>query len=148
MLFATATEWIAAMRTSQYLGSNAWELPPDYTYLNEFAADLGLIPGDARLMYTGKAGGFQNLQPFYYWGCQQDQTGVSESPCDAYAPAGTQEMQWTFNFDDGFQGTAATGQQFFVMVYFPLPPATMPPCQNPMVCCADAGGYWSNGHCQ
>ncbi len=146
MLFATANQWIAAMKTSHYLSSNAWQLPPDHTYLKQFAADLGLASGDARMMYTGKAGGFQNLQPFYYWGCQQDQTGVSESPCNDYAPAGSQQMQWTFNFDDGFQGTAETTQQFFVMVYFPLPSAA-PPCLNPMICCVNAGGSWSNGHC-
>ena len=148
MLFATANEWVTAMQQSGYLGSNAWQLPPDHTYLQQFAADLGLVSGDERLMYTGKVGGFQNLQPFYYWGCQQNQAGVSESPCTVYAPPDkSQQMQWTFNFDDGFQGTAETIQQFFVMVYFPLPSAA-PPCLNPMVCCVDAGGSWSNGHCQ
>ncbi|HEV3333278.1 MAG TPA: hypothetical protein VG096_19960 [Bryobacteraceae bacterium] len=147
MLFSTANQWITAMKNSGYAGSNAWQLPPDHTYLEQFAADLGMVPGDVRLMFTGRAGSFQDLQPFYYWGCQEGQTGVTESPCTNFAPPdGSQQMQWTFNFDDGFQGTAETSQQFFVMVYFPLP--AVPACPTPLVCCAQAGGYWSNDHCQ
>jgi hypothetical protein len=145
MLYNTATEWIAAMQTTGYAGSHAWELPPDHTYLQQFASDLGLMQGDFRLQFTGNAGAFQNLQPFYYWGCQE-QRGVTESPCSAYAPADSQQMQWTFNFDDGFQGTAATSQEFFLMVYFPAPPP--PACSNPMACGIQAGGYWSDGQCQ
>ena len=146
MLFATADAMIANMRTKPgYLGSIAWQLPPDPASLKDFAAHMGLVSADSTLMFKGSTGHFKNLQPFYYWGCQQDQPGMIQSPCTAFAlPNGNIPMQWTFNFDDGFQGTAATIQPFFVMVYFPVPL----PCSNPMQCCVEAGGHWSNGHCQ
>ena len=57
-------------------------------------ADLNLPPGDSRFMATGAAGPFQNLQPFYYWGCQRDQSGTSQSPCTGFAP---EDLQWTYN---------------------------------------------------
>lgn len=145
MLYDTATQWIGNMQTMGYLNSTAWDLPPDHTYVAQFAADLGLAPGDSRLQFTGKTGPFQDLQPFYYWGCQQTGSGLIESPCTAYAPpSGANQMQWTFNFDDGFTGTAETIQQFFVMVYFPVSQA----CSNPITCCIRAGGNWSGGHCE
>ena len=145
MLYDTATQWIGNIQTMGYLNSTAWDLPPDHTYLAQFAADLGLAPGDLRLQFNGTAGPFQDLQPFYYWGCQQTGSGFIESPCTAYAPpSGSNQMQWTFNFDDGFTGTAETVQKFFVMVYFPISQE----CSNPITCCIEAGGNWSGGHCE
>ncbi len=116
MLLDTATQWIEALNNSHYLGSSLWQLPATSTVLRDLFTDLGLVPGDSRLMSTGTAGPFQNLQPFYYWGCQRDQSGTSESPCTGYAPG---DLQWTFNFDAGFQPTSALIQHFFVMVYYP-----------------------------
>jgi len=118
MLFDTATQWIAAMNNSWYLGSSAWQLPATYGDLETLFTDLNLASGDPRLMWTGGFGSFQNLQPFYYWGCQRDQKGDSRSPCTDTGPGG---LPWTFNFDDGFQGTAEPVQRFFVMVYYPAP---------------------------
>lgn len=118
MLFNTADQWIAAMNNNGYLGSSAWQLPATSVDLLNLAAEMNLASGDARLMTTGSQGSFQSLQPFYYWGCGRDQTGNSQSPCTGLAPGG---LQWDFNFDDGFQGTALTNQKFFVMVYYPAP---------------------------
>ncbi len=119
MLFDTANAlWIPAMNASQYLGSAAWQLPPTYDDLKNLFQDLNLALGDPRAMRIGDSGAFRNLQPFYYWGCQRDPLGDSRSPCTGLAPGG---LQWTFNFDDGFQGTAELVQHFFVMVYFPAP---------------------------
>jgi hypothetical protein len=66
-------------------------------------------------------------------------------------------MRWSFNFDEGFQGTDETTKTFFVMVYFPAPSAAPKPtptptrpgkCGPPRQCCAQAGGTWSGGRCQ
>ncbi len=143
MLFETAEAMIANMKKSGYLGSVAWQLPPDPGSLKEFAKHMGLVAADATLMFKGSTGPFKNLQPFYYWGCQQDQPGMIQSPCTGFALSNDKPMQWTFNFDDGFQGTAYTTQKFFVMVYFPVPP-----CSNPMECCLEAGGQWFNNQCK
>jgi uncharacterized protein (TIGR03437 family) len=116
-LFDTATQWIQAMNSSRYLGSSAWQLPATSRVLLDLFTDLDLVQGDSRLMSTGSTGPFQNLQPFYYWGCQREQSGSSQSPCTGYAPS---DLQWTFNFDAGFQPTSSLIQEFFVMVYHPV----------------------------
>ena len=123
ILYKTATEWIDKIRSTGYLNSTDWDLPPNFQSLSDFAAHLGLAPGDSRIQYTAKTGLFQDLQPFYYWGCQRTQPGLVEQPCKESAPPNPKgdAMQWTFNFDDGFTGTALQTQQFFVMVYFPVP---------------------------
>jgi hypothetical protein len=118
MLFAVANQWVAAMNDNEYLGSSKWQLPASSKDLKTLFQDLNLASGDARLARTGDTGPLDNLQPFYYWGCQRDQFGNSQSPCTGYAPG---QLQWTFNFDDGFQGTATLIQKFFVMVYYPAP---------------------------
>ncbi|HEY4361077.1 MAG TPA: hypothetical protein VGN17_08915 [Bryobacteraceae bacterium] len=123
MLFDTATQWMAALNTSKYLGSSAWQMPASGAVLKDLFGDLGLAPGDTRFMATSANGPFQNLQPFYYWGCQRDPAGGFGSPCTGYAP---QDLQWTLNFDSGFQPTSALVQHFFVMVCYPAAAATEP----------------------
>ncbi len=123
MLFNTATQWLRALNNSQYLGSSAWQIPDSAAVLKELFTDLNLQPGDSRFMATGATGPYQNVQPFYYWGCQRDQSGTSQSPCTGYAPS---DLQWTYNFDAGFQPTSALVQHFFVMVYYPVTSATAP----------------------
>lgn len=117
MLFDTAMQWMRALNNSQYLGSSAWQIPASAAVLKDLFTDLNLAPGDSRFMATGASGPFQNLQPFYYWGCQRDQSGTSQSPCTGYAPS---DLQWTFNLDAGFQPTSSLVQHFFVMVYYPV----------------------------
>ncbi|MEO8097783.1 MAG: hypothetical protein ABI811_08790 [Acidobacteriota bacterium] len=123
MLLDTAKQWMQALNSSQYLGSSAWHIPASAAVLKGLFTDLNLAPGDRRFMATGASGPFQNLQPFYYWGCQRDQTGTSQSPCTGYAPS---ELQWTFNLDSGFQPTSSLAQHFFVMVYYPMTATTGP----------------------
>jgi len=122
MLFDTANEWIQAMNNSQYLGSSGWQMPQSSKDLEKLFSDLNLASGDTRLMSNGSFGPFQNLQPFFYWGCGRDQSGNSRSACTGYAPPdGSTQMQWTFNFDYGFQSTSAVIQKYFVVVYYPAP---------------------------
>jgi len=139
MLFATANQWIAAMNSNQYLGSSAWQMPASSQDLQNLFEDLYLVSGDARMMWTGNTGPFKNLQPFFYWGCERDQTGTSQSPCTGYAPPdGSTQLQWTFDFDYGFQNTSSLVQKYFVMVYYPAPP-----CSGPDHCCAPESGVRS-----
>ena len=127
MLYQTATQWVQAMNTGQYLGSSSWQIPATSKVLQDLFNDLNLVSGDARLMWTGSTGPFQNLQPFFYWGCQRDQAGSAQSPCTGYAPAdGASQLQWSFNFDSGFQSTSSIIQRFFVMVYYPVTASTGP----------------------
>ncbi|MBV8731087.1 MAG: hypothetical protein JO336_14870 [Acidobacteriia bacterium] len=121
MLYQTATQWVQAMNNSRYLGSSAWQIPATARVLQDLFTDLNMESGDSRLLLTGAFGPFQNLQPSFYWACQRDQSGNSQSPCVAYAPPdGPSQLQWTFNFDIGFQPTSALIQKFFVMVYYPV----------------------------
>ncbi|MBS1859558.1 MAG: hypothetical protein JST11_29570 [Acidobacteria bacterium] len=127
MLFQTATEWIQGMNSSKYLGSSSWQMPATSRVMQGLFTDLGMASGDARMMWTGTLGPFQNLQPFFYWGCERDQSGSSQSPCSGYAPPdGSSQLQWSYNFDFGFQPTSSIVQHFFVMVYYPAENATGP----------------------
>ena len=79
-------------------------------------------------MSAASVGPFQHLQPFFYWACvptdpSGNKNGNARSPCDFGAHAGENsggaDMEWSFNFDTGFQATDLGTKQFFVMVYYP-----------------------------
>ena len=114
----SAGGWLAAMNASNYAGSNQWALPHD-SDLEKLFQDLGLQPGDRRMLWEGRNGPFRNLQPFFYWACERDQTGSSQSPCDLNVNPGPPGMEYSFNFDNGFEGTDQDTKEFYVMVYFP-----------------------------
>lgn len=131
MLFKTATDpnngWIAAMNKSHYAGADTmgvlrWELP-HYNELQTLYDDLELHSHDMRLVNMGKKDPFQHLQPFFYWACQRNQNGSSQSPCDPNSnppsSRGGEPMAWSFNFADGFEGTSFQSKPFYVMVYYP-----------------------------
>lgn len=145
MLFDTAKQFIQALNAdpSYHLPSLAWDMPPTYQEFEQLFADLKLARGDNGMMLTGRVGPFQNLQPFFYWACERDQAGNSRSACNGALAPGT--LQFTFDFDYGFESTSALDQRYFVMVYYPAP---IPASTNPIECCLAAGGYWANGRCQ
>ena len=127
MLYQTAMQWVQAMNSSHYLGSSAWQIPATSKTLQALFNDLNLSSGDSRFEWTGTIGPFQNVQPFFYWACQRDPSGSSQSQCTGYAPAdGTVQLQWSFDFDCGFQSTSALVQKYFVMVYYPVTPLSSP----------------------
>ena len=127
MLYQTATQWVQAMNSSHYLGSSAWQIPATSKTLQDLFNDLNLSSGDSRFAWTGTIGPFQSVQPFFYWACQRDPSGSSQSQCTGYAPAdGTVQLQWSYDFDYGFQSTSALVQKFFVMVYYPVTPLSSP----------------------
>lgn len=156
MLFETAnnpdTGWIAAMNRNKYAGISSWALP-HYDDLKTLAADLQLHAHDSRLVYNGSVGPFQHLQPFFYWACEKDPDGNSQSPCDLNLnppPTGTTPMRWSFNFGNGFQGTSESTKPFYVMVYYPASAKPGPggKCGTPMQCCVKNGGTWIGGRCE
>jgi hypothetical protein len=125
MLFNTANDptsgWVEAMNDAHYAGTNLWKIP----YLADLQAlfqDLNLQKnGDFRLVAEDRVGPFWNLQPFFYWSCERD-LGSSQSPCNnKFAPPlpGPPFFGYSFNFDDGFEGTSLIDKQFYVMVYYP-----------------------------
>ena len=127
MLYATASDpgsgWLDALNDANYAGTNRWIIP-HLDDLQTLFQDLNLQPNDdSRLVAKGHVGPFWNIQPFFYWACVRDQKGNSQLPCNgdlAYSPPGT-SFAYSFNFDNGFEGTSLIGKQFYVMVYFPAP---------------------------
>ncbi len=122
MLYATAGEWIGAMNAAQFLGSSYWQIPDSPDDFKKLVADMNLIAGDARLMRRGFFGPIYNLQPFFYWSCPEPDHGTIQSPCEVggYAPPdGTTPLQFSYDFDYGFQSTSGLNQKYFVMVYYP-----------------------------
>jgi hypothetical protein len=127
MLLGTVQEkggWLDSMNKANFAGANNWTLPSKLELL-ELYGDLNPQVGDLRFLVLQQTGPFSRLQPFFYWGCQRKQKGSSQSPCDpnlfpGLAPDGSgQHMQWSFDMDNGFQGTDLPTKQFYVMVYYP-----------------------------
>jgi hypothetical protein len=143
--------WLAALKNSDYAGTNKW-MAPSLKDLEDLMKDLQLQPGDSRLVAQGKVGLFQHLQPFFYWACQRDKNGNSQSPCNPkLSPPpdlNGNPMAWSFNFDNGFEGTDHLSKQFYVMVYYPAPTPGPSGCGTPMQCCIKAGGYWNGNRCE
>ncbi len=127
MLLATASGtggWLDAMNAANYAGANTWALP-SVEDMRTLFDDLGLAPGSVLLESRLPVGGFRNFQPFFYWACQRVAGGDRRSPCDPVnnPPLNDQQvpMRWSFDFDNGFQGTDEITKQFYVEVYFPAP---------------------------
>ena len=113
------------MNATSYAGSSAWQLP-DVEDLKALFQDLGLDAGSTLFDSRRSVGPFQHLQPFFYWACQRNQKGTRQSPCNFMLhppdnPRDGSPMRWSFNLDEGFQGTDETTKQFYVLVYYPAP---------------------------
>ncbi|MBL8622795.1 MAG: DUF1566 domain-containing protein [Myxococcales bacterium] len=122
MRFPTAAAWLRGMNAASYAGASTWSLPT-VDELRDLHAQLAPAP-DALLVEDDRAG-FHRFQRFFYWACQRAATGDSRAPCDGTnpgpAPNGTEQMQWAFNFQTGFQGTDEESKEFFVVPYYPAP---------------------------
>jgi hypothetical protein len=129
----TALRWTAELRNATYAGSNKWELPDIGTCggyacrqsaLAQLYAHLHLSPGESVNNAGASIGGFQNLQPYFYWGCN----GYSvPGPCTGGLP---RNMGWNFSFANGFQGTALPINAFYVLPYYPLEQVQSSPGSN------------------
>ena len=113
------TEWIIAMNQSEYAGTKDWELPC-IADLQNLYSDMQIAAGDTRLETPFPVGPFWRLQPGFYWACSRVAKTGSNGPCDYTQDAGG-GLYWSFNFDDGFEGTDEPSKQFYVMVYYPAP---------------------------
>ncbi len=124
-----ARGWIVFMNNQAYAGSSNWQMP-GVTDLQNLYYDLGLLAGggDPRLEARTFVGPFWHLQPGFYWSCERTDLTGSQAPCaDSSVHPGFDPgpnhtwMEYSFNFDNGFQGTDKIDKAFYVMVYFPAP---------------------------
>jgi hypothetical protein len=109
----TTNGWIVSMNSREYAGTRKWELP-GISDLMQLYADMGLSAGDPRLEWPFFVGPFLHLQPGFYWGC----VPTARGSCD-YGQSAPGALYWSFNFDDGFEGTDLPSKEFYVMVYYP-----------------------------
>jgi hypothetical protein len=125
MTTGVTSDWLIAMNAGDYAGTSTWQLPC-LSDLEQLATDMnltagdGLIAGDPRLEWPFSTGPFQRLQPGFYWACVPAVVG-SNAGCDYEESAPGINLEWSFNFDDGFEGSDRPSKQFYVMVYFPAP---------------------------
>jgi hypothetical protein len=127
MLFETIEGldgWLTALNASDYAGSMKWKIP-SLVEIQTLYRDLHLRTGDTRLQTYAQLGPFFNLQPSFYWSCERKQSGDSQSPCDPslYPSKNAQgiKYEYSFDFDNGFEGTDFDTKEFYVMVYYPVP---------------------------
>jgi hypothetical protein len=133
MNWNSASQFVLNMNTylgTGYLGQTNWVLPPvnlacDVAYLcvvaastnpfgNLYYSQLGLSPGTPVVGTPASlVGGFRNIQPYLYWGCEG---ATVQSPCQPNGPVSG--FEWSFSFGNGFQGTDVLKNNFFAFVYF------------------------------
>ena len=129
-----------------YLHQRNWELPPSseapnclYSACAANAAEdplaslyynfLGLDPGSSVAdPSTASNSPFFDLQPNLYWSCQaaNDHGSASLSACSPNPQCSpltdpnpcANDMEWSFNFIDGFQGTDNETNDLFVTAYY------------------------------
>ena len=129
MNFNSADQFIKNMNAAAYLGQSNWQLPPAdpscaASYLcsvtnaplqHLFYSQLGLTPGTPVVTTPDIAvGPFTGIRPYLYWTCQSDKI---QDPCGNTPPA--PGFEWSFWFDNGFQGTDVLAHDMYVTAYFP-----------------------------
>lgn len=128
-----------------YLGETHWRLPPStepITCHYAACADdpfgdplaslyynlLGLNAGDSVAgYYTSGVGPFFDAQPYLYWSCQAEnaQGSALGSVCSLLPQCTTttqphpcaEDMEWSFNFGEGLQGTTEELADLFVTAF-------------------------------
>jgi uncharacterized protein (TIGR03437 family) len=129
MNFNSADQFVKNMNAAAYLGQSNWQLPPAdagcaASYLcsvanaplqNLFYNQLGLTPGTPVVTAPDLAvGPFTGIRPYLYWTCEADKV---QDPCGSTPPA--PGFEWSFWFDNGFQGTDVLAHDMYVTAYFP-----------------------------
>ncbi len=138
---STANDWVTAMKSTQYLGLSAWELPWISTPDNSCSVDgssgtgfkcsgnpmgelyyeeLNLAPGDPVVPTPDTTlDNFNNLQPYLYWSCAG---ATVASSCTGMPPDPTHpNMEWSFSFGNGFEGTDFSQNDLYVEAYYTAP---------------------------
>ncbi len=134
MTFASASQFIANMNASSYLGQTNWQLPtidtncPGYNCTGSqnpmgdlFYTQLGFPQGMTVVAPPNiSVGPFDNIQPYLYWTC-----GAATIPgtCEASGPA--PNFEWSFSFGSGFEGTDLLANDLYVTAYFVGPPTNL-----------------------
>src|SRR5215472_6735529 len=114
------------MNTNEYLGSSAWQMPASSQDLQTLLDDLSLAPGDARIMWTGNAGPFENLQPIFYLGMRtQQETANHHAPAMLFPMAPTSCSGLLTSTTVSNQPVPLV-QTYFVMVDYPASPCSGP----------------------
>ena len=129
MNFNSATQFLKNMNGAAYLGQSNWELPPadpncaagylctgstapfQSLYYNQLALSAGTPVVTAPDLAVGP---FTGIRPYLYWTCEGNAVAA---PCAATPPA--PGFQWSFWFDNGFQGTDVLAHDMYVTAYFP-----------------------------
>jgi uncharacterized protein (TIGR03437 family) len=129
MNFNSATQFIKNMNAAAYLGQSNWELPPadpncaagyvcsiaNAPLQHLYYSQLNLAPGTPVVTSPDIAvGPFSGIRPYLYWTCESDKI---QNPCGSTPPA--PGFQWSFWFDNGFQGTDVLAHDMYVTAYFP-----------------------------
>ncbi len=137
--------WVGNMALEAYAGQTGWVLPPigdddpncsvqhttpvedDFGFHCD-GSPLGTLYYDRLKLAAGtpvvaapniNIHGFNNLQPYLYWGCTLADDSLNL--CQDAPPA--EGFAWSFSFGNGFQGTDVVGNNLYVMVYYPETPA-------------------------
>ncbi len=133
--FNSAAQFIADMNAAAYLGQSKWQMPPTdgncaagylcsvttAPFQSLFYNQLGLTPGKPVVTAPNIAvGAFTNIRPYLYWTCQGT---TIHDPCDGAPATG---FQWSFWFDNGFQGTDVLAHDMYVTAYFVGSPSGQP----------------------
>jgi hypothetical protein len=127
MTYDSATQFLAAMNSSAYLGQTNWQLPTIDTACmgykcdgtanpmgNLFYDQLGLSPGVSAVAVPNiTVGPFHNIQPYLYWSCQG---ATIQSACQTDGPS--PNFEWSYSFGSGFEGTDLLANDLYVTAYF------------------------------
>jgi hypothetical protein len=127
MSYQTAVNWVAAMNADDYLGRDTWVLPATPSYDpgcsshntstfgygcsqsamgSLYYTTLGLDdPGTAVPVHRGRAGPFNNFQPYLYW-----TSTIAADPTQGYR---------TFSFNTGWQGTNVAKHNMYALPMVP-----------------------------
>ncbi len=125
----TAENWINGMNAAQFLGHSDWVLPDNDGACSGFNcqnSELGELFYNQFHLSRGTpvvswpledVGPFRDVQPYLYWSCSAPYT---DPPC-GNGPAAS-NMQFSFSFGNGFEGTDNEGNDLYVTAYFPQTP--------------------------
>jgi uncharacterized protein (TIGR03437 family) len=128
MNYDSAAQFLANMNAAAYLGQSKWQFPaadpncaasyacPGTTapFQVLFYTQLGFAPGEAVVSVDNTpVGPFSGIRPYLYWTCGGDKVAA---PCQYTAAPG---FQFSFWWNNGFEGTDVLAHDMYVTAYFP-----------------------------